>query len=97
MSAQVIEKNTVQENQTKPKNAPKYRVLLHNDDGVSAELVVMSLMEVCQLSETQAISVMMTTHTTGVGLIKVCDIEMAEFYEDQLKSKGVPCSIEPEE
>lgn len=97
MSAQVIEKNTVQENQTKPKNAPKYRVLLHNDDGVSAELVVRCLMSICQLSETQAISVMMTAHTTGIGLIKVCDIEPAEFYCDQLKSKGVPCSIEPEE
>ena len=97
MSAQVIEKSTVQENQTKPKNAPKYRVLLHNDDGVVAELVVMSLMEVCQLSETQAISVMMTAHTTGIGLIKTCDIEMAEFYVDQLMSKGVPVTMEPEE
>ena len=95
MSAQVIEKSTVQESQVT--HSPRYKVLLHNDDGVSAELVVMSLMEVCQLSETQAISVMMTAHTTGVGLIKTCDIEMAEFYEDQLKSKGVPCSIEPEE
>lgn len=97
MSAQVIEKTTVQESQVTPKHSPRYKVLLHNDDGVSAELVVMSLMKVCQLSETQAISVMMTAHTTGVGLIKTCDIEMAEFYEDQLKSKGVPCSIEPEE
>ena len=97
MSAQVIEKNTVQENQTKLKNAPKYRVLLHNDDGVSAELVVMSLMEVTQLSETQAIAVMMEAHTTGVGLIKVCDIEMAEFYVDALMSKGVPVTMEPEE
>lgn len=96
MSAQVIDKITV-EQKVAPKHAPKYKVLLHNDDGVFAELVVRCLMTICQLSETQAISVMMTAHTTGIGLIKVCDIEMAEFYEDQLKSKGVPCSIEPEE
>ncbi len=96
MPTQTIEKTTVEQKVT-PKHAPRYRVLLHNDDGVSAELVVRCLMSICQLSETQAISVMMTAHTTGVGLIKVCDIEMAEFYEDQLKSKGVPCSIEPEE
>ena len=97
MPTETLEKITVQENQTTPKHSPRYKVLLHNDDGVSAELVVMCLMEVTQLSQTQAIAVMMQAHTTGVGLIKTCDIEMAEFYVDQLKSKGVPCSIEPEE
>lgn len=97
MPTEILEKTVVQEGQTKPKNAPRYKVLLHNDDGVSAELVVMSLMEVCQLSETQSIAVMMQAHTTGVGLIKVCDIEMAEFYVDQLMSKGVPATMEPEE
>lgn len=96
MPTQTIEKTTT-EQKTTPKHSPRYKVLLHNDDGVAAELVVMSLMEVCQLSETQSINVMMTAHTTGVGLIKVCDIEMAEFYVDGLKSKGVPASMEPEE
>ena len=90
MSAQTIEKPTIKENQTTPKHSPKQRVLLHNDDGVAAELVIMSLMEVCQLSNTKAVAVMLTAHTTGIGLIKVCDIEMAEFYCDALKSKGVP-------
>lgn len=97
MPTEVLEKVTVQESQVKPKHAPRYKVLLHNDDGVFAELVVMSLMKVCQLSQTQAIAVMMQAHTTGVGLIKVCDIEMAEFYVDQLMSKGVPATMEPEE
>ena len=97
MPTETIEKSTVQESKVALKHSPRYKVLLHNDDGVSAELVVMCLMEVTQLSQTQAIAVMMQAHTTGVGLIKVCDMEVAEFYEDQLKSKGVPCSIEPEE
>lgn len=97
MPTETLEKITVQENQTKPKNAPRYKVLLHNDDGVSAELVVRCLMTVTQLSETQSIAVMMEAHTTGVGLIKTCDIEMAEFYVDQLMSKGVPATMEPEE
>lgn len=96
MSAQTIEKTTVEQKVT-PKHAPKYRVLLHNDDGVSGELVVMSLMEVCQLSQQKAVDVTWTAHYTGVGLIKICDIEMAEFYVDQLKLKGVPSSMEPEE
>jgi len=97
MATQTIDAPTVNESQTTPKHSPKQRVLLHNDDGVAAELVIMSLIEVCQHSETKAIEIMLTAHTTGIGLIKVCDIEMAEFYCDTLKSKGVPCSIEPEE
>lgn len=97
MPTETLEKSTVQESQVKPKHSPRYKVLLHNDDGVSAELVVRCLMQVCQLSETQAISVMMTAHTTGIGLIKVCDIEMAEFYVDALMSKSVPVTMEPEE
>ena len=96
MSTQTIERLTVEQKVT-PKQAPKYRVILHNDDGVSAELVVMSLMEVTQLSQTKAIEVMMTAHTTGVGLIKICDLEMAEFYVEGLHSKGVPATMEPEE
>ena len=97
MPTEILEKITAQENQTTPKHSPRYKVLLHNDDGVSAELVVMCLMEVTQLSQNQAIAVMMQAHTTGVGLIKVCDIEMAEFYVDQLMAKGVPATMEPEE
>lgn len=97
MPTEILEKNTVKENQTKPKHSPRYKVLLHNDDGVSAELVVMSLMEVCQLSESKAIEVMLTAHNTGIGLIKICDIEMAEFYVEGLQSKGVPATMEPEE
>ena len=97
MPAQTIERPTVVESQTTPKHAPKYRVLLHNDDGVSAELVCMSLMEVCQLSQTKAVEVMLTAHNTGIGLSTICDVEMAEFYVDGLKSKGVPSSMEPEE
>lgn len=78
------------------KPSPRYRVLLHNDDMVNGELVIMSLMKVCQLSQQKAVDVTMTAHYTGVGLIKICDIEMAEFYVDQLKSKGVPSSAEPD-
>lgn len=97
MPTETLEKITINEGQTAKKPSPRYKVLLHNDDGVAAELVVMVLQEVCQLSQTKSIAVMMEAHTTGVGLIKICDIEMAEFYVDGLMSKGVPASMEPEE
>ena len=60
--------------------SPKYKVLLHNDPVNSMEYVTISLREVVpQLSEQDAISIMLEAHNTGVGLVIVCDLEPAEF------------------
>ena len=78
--------------------SPKYKVLLHNDPVNSMEYVTISLREVVpQLSEQDAISIMLEAHNTGVGLVIICDLEPAEFYSESLKSKGISSSIEKEE
>lgn len=78
--------------------SPKYKVLLHNDPINSMEYVTNSLREVVpQLSEQDAISIMLEAHNTGVGLVIVCDLEPAEFYSECLKSKGISSSIEKED
>ena len=78
--------------------SPKYKVLLHNDSVNSMEYVTISLREVVpQLSEQDAISIMLEAHNTGVGLVIVCDLEPAEFYSESLKSKGISSSIEKED
>ena len=78
--------------------SPKYKVLLHNDPVNSMEYVANSLREVLpQLSEQDAISIMLEAHNTGVGLVIVCDLEPAEFYAESLRAKGVTCSIELED
>ena len=75
--------------------SPKYKVLLHNDPVNSMEYVTVSLREVVpQLSEQDAISIMLEAHNNGVGLIIICDLEPAEFYSESLKSKGISSSIE---
>ncbi len=80
------------------KNSPRYKVLLHNDPVNSMDYVVNSLREVVpQLSEQDAISVMLEAHNAGVGLVIVCDLEPAEFYSESLKAKGLTTSIEPED
>ena len=80
------------------KISPKYKVLLHNDPVNSMEYVTMSLREVVpQLSEQDAISIMLEAHNTGIGLVIVCDLEPAEFYSESLKSKGISSSIEKED
>ena len=77
--------------------SPKYKVLLHNDPVNSMEYVTVSLREVVpQLSEQDAVSIMLEAHNTGVGLVIVCDLEPAEFYSESLKSKGISSSIEKE-
>ena len=78
--------------------SPKYKVLLHNDPVNSMEYVTNALREVVpQLSEQDAISIMLEAHNTGVGLVIVCDLEPAEFYSESLKSKGISSSIEKED
>ena len=68
------------------KKSPKYKVLLHNDPINSMEYVTISLREVVpQLSEQDAIAIMLEAHNTGVGLVIVCDLEPAEFYSESLK------------
>jgi len=80
------------------KPSPRYRVLLHNDPVNTMEYVIATLRQVVpQLSEQDAVAVMLEAHNTGVGLVIVCDLEPAEFYSESLKSKGLTSTIEPDE
>ena len=90
-----IEKTT---NSTVRKIAPRYRVLLQNDDFNGMEYVVESLIEtVPSLTAPQAIDIMMQAHSSGKGLVIICELEHAEFYCETLCSKGLTSTIEPDE
>ncbi len=79
------------------KTSPRYKVLLHNDPVNSMDYVVTTLRQVVpQLSEQDALAVMLEAHNTGVGLVIVCDLEPAEFYSESLKAKGLSSTIEQE-
>ena len=79
------------------KISPKYKVLLHNDPVNSMDYVVNTLRQVVpQLSEQDALNVMLETHNNGIGLVIVCDLEPAEFYSESLKAKGLTSTIEIE-
>ena len=89
----VIEKET----ERLRKNSPLYKVLLHNDPVNTMEYVVTTLRAVVpQLSEQDALGVMLEAHNTGIGLVIVCDLEPAEFYSETLNSKGLTTTIELE-
>ena len=98
-SSRMIDGAAVLDKQTQRvrKTSPRYKVLLHNDPVNSMDYVVKTLRQVVpQLSEQDAISIMLETHNTGIGLVITCDIEPAEFYSESLKSKGLTSTIEPE-
>jgi ATP-dependent Clp protease adaptor protein ClpS len=89
---------TIERSSTIPKHAPRYRVLLHNDDFNSMEYVVEVLIKtVASLTVPQAVSIMMEAHTNGIALVIICAQEHAEFYSETLKAHGLTSTIEPEE
>lgn len=89
---------TLQKPSTVRKLAPRYRVLLHNDDFNSMEYVVQTLMStVPSLTQPQAVDIMMEAHTNGLALVITCAQEHAEFYCETLKNHGLISTIEPDE
>ncbi|MDJ1171178.1 ATP-dependent Clp protease adapter ClpS [Roseofilum sp. BLCC_M154] len=93
MSVETIEKRS-----TTRKIAPRYRVLLHNDDFNSMEYVVETLLKtVSSLTQPQAVSIMMEAHNSGIALVITCAQEHAEFYSETLNNHGLTSTIEPEE
>ena len=89
---------TIEQRSTSRKLAPRYRVLLHNDDHNSMEYVVQVLMQtVPSITQPQAVSIMMEAHNSGLALVITCALEHAEFYCETLKNHGLESSIEPDE
>jgi ATP-dependent Clp protease adaptor protein ClpS len=89
---------TLQKSSTVRKLAPRYRVLLHNDDFNSMEYVVQVLITtVPSLTQPQAVDIMMEAHTNGLALVITCALEHAEFYCETLKNHGLSSTIEPDE
>lgn len=89
---------TIERRSTIRKLAPRYRVLLHNDDFNSMEYVVEVLVKtVPNLTIPQAVDIMMQAHTSGVALVITCALEHAEFYCESLQAHGLTSTIEPDE
>lgn len=88
---------TIEQRSTSRQHAPRYKVLLHNDDFNSMEYVVQVLMKtVASLTMPQAVSIMMEAHTNGIALVITCAQEHAEFYSENLNNHGLTATIEPE-
>jgi ATP-dependent Clp protease adaptor protein ClpS len=86
----------------KSRLAPRYRVLIHNDDITTKKFVDRVLRSVFLLEETRAIQTMLEAHHAGVALVDVLPLEVAEFRVDQAHSMArtakypLTFTIEPE-
>jgi ATP-dependent Clp protease adaptor protein ClpS len=68
----------VAESKPRLEKPPLYKVLLHNDDYTTMEFVVFILLTVFQLSEPDAVRIMLQVHNQGVGTAGVYTYEIAE-------------------
>jgi ATP-dependent Clp protease adaptor protein ClpS len=89
---------TIEKPSTTRKLAPRYRVLLHNDDYNSMEYVVQVLLStIPSLTQPQAVTIMMEAHSNGLALVISCALEHAEFYSESLNNYGLTSTIEPDD
>jgi ATP-dependent Clp protease adaptor protein ClpS len=81
---------------TPPQRQPleQYKVLLHNDEHNEMMYVVQSIVQIAHVPTKAALGVMLEAHRTGVALVAVTHLELAELYRDQFKSKGLTATIE---
>ena len=66
--------------------APLYRVLIHNDEVTTMEFVVQVLLQVFRKDEREAVEIMLTAHRSGIALVAVMPLEVAELRIDQAHS-----------
>ncbi len=69
-----------------PRLAPRYRVLIHNDDVTPMDFVVDVLRGVFAKEEPEAVAIMLEAHHAGVALVAVLALEQAEWRIGQAHS-----------
>ena len=74
-----LDEAPVAESNEKTEEPPLFKVLLHNDDYTTMEFVVWVLESVFNMTEEQAIQVMLNVHITGVGVAGIYTYEVAEM------------------
>lgn len=88
-SAPIVKKPIVKKvTDARPRLAPRYRVLIHNDDVTPMDFVVYVLMDIFKKNVSDAAEIMTTAHNSGVALVVVLPLEEAELRVEQAHSKA---------
>jgi ATP-dependent Clp protease adaptor protein ClpS len=83
MSTQTIEKTSVENDQ---RIAPRWNVILLNDDFHSVPFVIAVLQEIFKKEFQAAVDITLSVHNTGRGIAATTTKERAELYVEQVKS-----------
>ena len=87
---------------SKTKLAPRWKVVLWNDDVTTFQFVIELLRSLFRKPEPEAVSLTHEIHNRGAATVEVTSRERAELYVEQVKSlarpRGFPltATIEPE-
>lgn len=73
----------------------QYNVVLHRDATQSLLFVVRTLMELTHYCREEATHRMWQAYHLGRSVVVAVHLELAELYEEQLKARGLPVSLEP--
>jgi len=77
--------------------APRWRVIIHNDDATPMDFVVSILTSVFRLERPAAFKVMLEAHTTGVAHVVTLALEEAETRVEKAhglaRAKGWPLTF----
>lgn len=80
----------------KTRRDPPWNVILHNDwDNPMPRVVIVLRKSIPGLGLAKAVRIMYTAHSTGRAAVKSCHRELAELYQERLRSEGLTVSIEP--
>ena len=70
--------------------APRWKVILHNDDITTFAFVTALLKSLFHKPQAEAVRLANEAHTTGSALITVVSFERAELYVEQVRSLARP-------
>ncbi|MCC6418011.1 MAG: ATP-dependent Clp protease adaptor ClpS [Gemmataceae bacterium] len=80
---------------SRPRQLPRYRVVLLNNAAADMMFVVRTIMELTRFCRTEATHKMWEAHHRGRSLLLTTHRERAELYVEQFASKGLVVTIEP--
>lgn len=102
MTVEAPERREAPVSRERPRQAPRWRVLLHDDSVTTFEFVIGLLRELFRKGHREAARLTHEVHRTGVAVITVTSRERAELYVEQVRSKARPrgypltATIEPD-
>ena len=82
------------EGRPRPRELPRYRVVLHQDGVSDLMFVVRSVMEVARFPREEATHKMWEAHHSGRSVLLVTYRERAELLVEQFAGKGLKATIE---